>query len=229
MNKVYTIGRAKDNDLVIESKNVSNHHALLKDIDGTLILEDNNSSNGVWVNNRRISASEINFLDKIFLAETEFNLKKYLKIEGDKIKGIIDQNDTSQLFGRLKKIEQEFETEKDAINKLTGKNMIYFRISVIAIMLIGMSRAIFPNLSSVMQYLIPVIIIVAAASIYFYVQAMEAGREKEKQRKLAKDKYKLKFVCPTCDNFINDSASLIEMKQEYKCKYCKTLIYKKPK
>jgi len=49
------IGRAADNDIVVDDDMVSRHHARLEMQGDTYILTDLDSANGTWVNNRRVS------------------------------------------------------------------------------------------------------------------------------------------------------------------------------
>ena len=48
------IGRTSDNDLQIDSKFVSRHHAQLVTSEEGTVLEDLNSTNGVYLNGRRV-------------------------------------------------------------------------------------------------------------------------------------------------------------------------------
>lgn len=50
----YRIGRADDNDLVIENKTVSNHHAIITRQGYDFFIEDLNSVNGTKINGKRI-------------------------------------------------------------------------------------------------------------------------------------------------------------------------------
>jgi predicted component of type VI protein secretion system len=50
-----TIGRYADNQIVIDDPMVSRHHARLTWQGNTFLLEDLESANGVWVNNKRIT------------------------------------------------------------------------------------------------------------------------------------------------------------------------------
>ncbi len=52
---VITIGRGSANDVVLNDNSISRFHAVLKDIDGNLVLADRGSTNGVFVNGKRIS------------------------------------------------------------------------------------------------------------------------------------------------------------------------------
>lgn len=55
---VLSIGRAKDNDIVIENLSVSRNHARIRRVDNKFILTDLNSANGTYVNNVRVSKTD---------------------------------------------------------------------------------------------------------------------------------------------------------------------------
>jgi len=50
-----TIGRGKDNDLTIDDRTVSNHHANIVTIFGSSYIEDLDSTNGTFINGKRTS------------------------------------------------------------------------------------------------------------------------------------------------------------------------------
>lgn len=54
-----SIGRDPANDLVLRESNVSKEHALIVVRQEQLILQDLNSTNGTWINNQRIRASQL--------------------------------------------------------------------------------------------------------------------------------------------------------------------------
>ena len=57
MNKErYTIGRLPDNDIRIDNAAVSGHHSLIINILNDSFLEDLNSTNGTYVNGKRVTA-----------------------------------------------------------------------------------------------------------------------------------------------------------------------------
>ncbi len=53
--KRLSIGRTHDNDIVLENRGVSRKHALLEFNDNAAVIIDNESLNGTFVNNRKIS------------------------------------------------------------------------------------------------------------------------------------------------------------------------------
>ena len=71
------IGRAKENDLTIASLGLSRVHAVIsRDISGQLRLTDENSTNGTFVNRRRVEGyCLLNANDVIHFASAEFKLR----------------------------------------------------------------------------------------------------------------------------------------------------------
>jgi pSer/pThr/pTyr-binding forkhead associated (FHA) protein len=56
---VMSIGRSRDNDIVVENLSVSRNHARIRRQNGKYILTDLNSANGTYVNGVRVSKTEI--------------------------------------------------------------------------------------------------------------------------------------------------------------------------
>jgi Protein of unknown function (DUF3662)/Inner membrane component of T3SS, cytoplasmic domain len=65
-----TIGRAPDNGLVLFDGRVSRHHARLYGRRGALLLADLGSTNGSWVNDRRIEEMALGEGDRIRVGDT---------------------------------------------------------------------------------------------------------------------------------------------------------------
>ncbi|HEY3233676.1 MAG TPA: FHA domain-containing protein, partial [Polyangiaceae bacterium] len=67
---VKSIGRTADNDIKIDSPQVSSRHALLHSIDGQLFIEDRGSANGTYVRGQRIPRGErvpVSSGEKVFI------------------------------------------------------------------------------------------------------------------------------------------------------------------
>ncbi|OBF83602.1 regulator [Mycobacterium sp. 852002-51163_SCH5372311] len=70
------IGRLQDNDIVLESANVSRHHAVIVDTGTNYIINDLRSSNGVHVQYQRIrTATTLNDGDHIRICDHEFTFR----------------------------------------------------------------------------------------------------------------------------------------------------------
>jgi pSer/pThr/pTyr-binding forkhead associated (FHA) protein len=53
--KDITIGRVADNDIVVDSLATSSHHAIIHNMENGIVLEDMKSTNGTFVNDKKIS------------------------------------------------------------------------------------------------------------------------------------------------------------------------------
>jgi DNA repair exonuclease SbcCD ATPase subunit len=70
--KLTSIGRTEDNDLAIDTKFISRHHAQMLAGPNFTVLEDLGSTNGVYVNNRRISKQTLKDGDQVTIGKTRF-------------------------------------------------------------------------------------------------------------------------------------------------------------
>lgn len=59
------IGRAADNDVVIDNAGVSGHHAAITRDGDSFYVEDFNSTNGVFLNGRRVAREQLSYGDEI--------------------------------------------------------------------------------------------------------------------------------------------------------------------
>ena len=63
-----TIGRETDNDIVVDNKLASRHHAIIQKIKDAYFLKDENSTNGTFLNGKKIPEGKyvrLNSGDKI--------------------------------------------------------------------------------------------------------------------------------------------------------------------
>lgn len=67
--KRISIGRTKDNDIVLENRGVSRKHAQIEFNDEAAVVIDNESLNGTFVNNRRISEELLRDQDTITIGK----------------------------------------------------------------------------------------------------------------------------------------------------------------
>ena len=71
------IGRAAANDIRIDDSFASGRHARLYDREGVVYIEDMNSTNGTYVNGRRLGAQQVlHARDRIRIGDTEFRFEQ---------------------------------------------------------------------------------------------------------------------------------------------------------
>lgn len=74
-DQVINIGRRSSNDVCIPNLSVSGMHAKVTIDDGSALLEDNNSTNGTYVNGRLISRQLLNDGDEIVIGKTRVTVQ----------------------------------------------------------------------------------------------------------------------------------------------------------
>ncbi len=75
----YTLGRSRGCGVVLRDPSVSRGHALLSVREGTVTLQDLQSSNGTYVNGRRLDAeARLAAGDRVILGETELFLRRHI-------------------------------------------------------------------------------------------------------------------------------------------------------
>lgn len=75
--KTVTIGRANDNDIIINDPYISSHHAVIKVDNGKLTIQDLGSMNGTFVNKNKVSSAAISFSDDIQLGSYKLSLERF--------------------------------------------------------------------------------------------------------------------------------------------------------
>ena len=68
-----TMGREADNDIVIDSKLASRHHCMIQKIENSYYLKDEGSTNGTFLNGRRIPPDKyvkLNLGDKLTIGSS---------------------------------------------------------------------------------------------------------------------------------------------------------------
>ncbi|OBS67650.1 hypothetical protein A6R68_03811 [Neotoma lepida] len=83
LNKSTTIGKHVDSDLVLQSSDIDNHHALIEfnETEGSFVLQDFNSRNGTFVNECHIQNVAVKLIPGDILRFGSMGLTYELVIE----------------------------------------------------------------------------------------------------------------------------------------------------
>jgi len=82
--EVITIGRHSDNDIHIDSLSVSSQHARIVKYHKKYIIEDLDSTNGTFLNKKRISKEATDIVDATMKLTTEEHISMLKKIKKKK-------------------------------------------------------------------------------------------------------------------------------------------------
>lgn len=96
--KVIKVGRAKDNDIVVNNPSVGRYHAVIKVFNDYLIIEDLNSSNGTYVNGKKITSAKITEKDQVTLSKNYKLDISSLKIKSDTVKTPVSSVNKNTIF-----------------------------------------------------------------------------------------------------------------------------------
>ncbi len=227
----YSIGREETNDIVVADPKVSAVHAFIDIVDvNTIVIKDNQTKNGSWVDNRKIKSASVSLDSIVRFGDSESKMTDLLKLSNGIIIGVKDKLDFTDYFLKLESIEESFERQIELGAKSSSTWQILFKLCAAFMTITGLLRFVFmndiknnPGLGYVFVGLLGFF---ALFSVVAYIVSLRFSKAKDKERKKMKDNYKLDFSCPNCKNFIPDSTYIMKAREEYTCRYCKALLYK---
>jgi predicted component of type VI protein secretion system len=123
-----TIGRTEDNDVVLNSRGVSKHHATIERHGDSFVLLDNDSANGVFVGGRRIKQHKLNYWDDIQVFNFVLKFMAAARLRGEEA-GAPDWS--------AEQIQQQDATMEVDISSLGDLAKLRKRIKVPSVVLIG--------------------------------------------------------------------------------------------
>jgi len=105
-NEEFTIGRNADNDIQIDNLAVSGRHAMVRKVLNTYLIEDLNSTNGTFVNEKKIDRYELIDGDQVIIgkhsllfrlrevkkAAAAFDADKTMVLDTKKQRELLDKN-----------------------------------------------------------------------------------------------------------------------------------------
>jgi len=203
---IIRIGKAEDNDYVVDDEFVSRYHAgLERDEKGNLFIEDKNSTNGTFVNGSRVIKKKISSSDTVMLgSQYRLNVVDALKFD----------NDYSEEFTFLKPVYDDYIRKKIRIqssNQFRTRLFQSLPFAVIAVMglVIG-----FVGRRTHGIFIISLLLAICAPAVGIYFGARQSAKIPEQLQNLA-NKFKIDYVCPKCGTFLGEIPweSLINKKQ----------------
>jgi ABC-type multidrug transport system ATPase subunit len=101
--RIISVGRAADNDIVLGDIQISSHHAKFFLEGKNIILEDLNSTNGTFINKRKIQREIVSLNDSIYFGNFKFSSDAYKNLFEDKEK-ISEQDKAIKLKEGVNKV-----------------------------------------------------------------------------------------------------------------------------
>jgi len=189
------IGKAADNDFVVDDQYVSRYHAkLTKDESGVLFIEDVGSTNGTFVNQDQVLRKKITLSDVVMLGKQyTLNVKDALKFD----------NDYSEEFAALKQVYDNYIREKIRIQSSNQFKTRLFQSLPFAV--IGLAGLVIGVVGKGNHSLIVISLILAvcAPTLGIYLGARQSAKIPELLQNIA-NQFKIDYVCPKCGVFLGE-------------------------
>lgn len=189
------IGKADDNDFIVNDPHVSRHHARLVRQDlGYWLLEDLGSTNGTFVGGVQVVKKRVTPADTIVLGSNYIlNLLEVSKYN----------NDYTDEFARLKQVYDHYIQTKIKIQssnqfKTRLLQSLPFAIPGIVGVMIGFLGKGSPELFGLSLF-----ITVCFPTIGIYLGARQSAKIPQQLQNIA-NQFKIDYVCPKCGTFLGE-------------------------
>lgn len=192
---IITIGKAADNDFVVDDPHVSRHHArLIREPDGSLVLEDAGSTNGTFVNEIQVVRKHVVPTDTIRLGD------RYILPIAEALKS---GNDYSEEFAALKEVYERYISDKVRIQSSNQfKTRLLQSLPFALPGVIGVVAGFFGK-GSPGLFGISLFIAICAPTIGIYLGAKQAAKIPRQLQEIA-NRFKIDYVCPKCGTFLGE-------------------------
>lgn len=206
-NKQYRIGRDEDNDIKIIKPQISGHHCTITILsENVILIEDNDSTNGTFLNGLKVKRAMITPTDEVVLANLKINFDKIFAKHTHKpavqpiqqpITPAPVDNDFSVDFSELKIV---YEAYRDSKLSLMGQGTLKQK---------GLQAAL-----SFIPFVGSALGILATTTV----------NPQEKIFALTEE-FKINYVCPKCKRFLGD-LPWQNLANQKKCSACKAVWVK---
>jgi hypothetical protein len=192
---IIRIGKADDNDFVVDGAYISRYHAkLIRDENGHLFIEDIGSTNGTFVNGDQVIRKKINPTDHVTLGKHyALNVEEVLKFD----------NDYSEEFAALKSIYDAYIKEKIRIQSSNQFKTRLFQSLPFAV--IGVAGLVigFAGKGNYNIMIASFLLAICAPTVGVYFGAKQSAKIPELLQHIA-NQFKIDYVCPKCGTFLGE-------------------------
>jgi hypothetical protein len=202
MNEILTIGRGADNHLVIRGPSISSRHCSIRKLpDETYLIEDHDSSNGTFLNGRRIKQTILKPGDELTLATYPLDVKMIMSlINSGSVKAGVDyekyrkQELIFMEFSKLKAVYDEYQKKKRYIMKTNNLKSTGIKAGLSVIPFVGSALGI--------------------------LSGTLTGNVQTDLMELEED-FKRAYICPGCFKFLG-AEPFENLEKRGFCQICKT-------
>jgi hypothetical protein len=201
-NEIISIGRLPGNTLIVEYPKISSKHCQIRQVsDEEFVIEDLDSTNGTFVNGRRIKQTLIKPDDELKLADMVIDatllLSLFQKISekvGIKYAELKKNSEINADFLKLKKVYEKYVSDKKKLMMGSSITSTGLRAGLSMIPYVGTALGI--------------------------VATGMTGTVQAKMYELD-EKFKMEYICPVCFRFLGNEP-FDNLNKRGTCVYCKS-------
>jgi len=204
MRERSSVGRSKDNDIVLADFSVSRHHAYLEKVGEELYVEDNQSTNGVFLNGRKVTRNLVQVGDEMAVGnfKLQFIKSQFVSASGTFVRSLQDFQLDYFLDAGTKQAPVPAKTEEEEEKR-----------SKILAVLVRMARTLLTtgDLDEVLNKIMDVVFDAIEADRAYILLKQEGLLEPKlvRSRTGPLSKEELPFSRTICDQVVNQKVSLI--------------------
>ena len=207
MNEILNIGRGADNHLVIKVPSVSSRHCSIRKLpDESYLIEDLDSSNGTFLNGRRIKQAIMKPDDTLTLATFPVDVKMIIGLlNASSLNAGVDYEDYRKQelnfleFSKLKNVYEEYQKRKRYIMKTNNLKSTGIKAGLSVIPVVGSALGILSG--------------TITGNVQADLMELEEG-------------FKRNYICPGCFKFLG-AEPFENLEKRGFCMICKTKWIKK--
>jgi len=222
MSRQITLGSRGDNDFTYQGPSVSGYHAVLKIENNVVIIEDLNSTNGTYINDKPVKESILKSHDKLELGVFEVPVDELFKTINSL--ELQDKKDFCQEYNDMLANFKNYRKKKIAIST-PPKWPIILRVTLtILLITVWLMTDTIPR-----QYLFILTLLIGLTAVLPSLFMGSATLRNERLDDL-KNEYESMLSCPKCKaSMINNSLSNWETRERCPNEKCDVIFKNKDK
>lgn len=192
---IIRIGKASDNDYIVNDDHVSRHHAYLLRNEQGWFIEDIQSTNGTYVNGCQVVKKKICSSDSIILGD------KYVLDIKSALRSV---NDYSEDFLALKDVYEKYISEKIKIQSNNQFKTRLFQSLPFALPgVVGIAVGFWGN-GTPQLFGLSLSLAICAPTIGIYMGAKQSAKIPQLLQDIS-NQFKIDYVCPKCGTFLGET------------------------
>ena len=229
LKTVFKIGRSDVNDIIIKDDSISRIHAtLVIKSSSKFEITDDNSSNGVKLNNKRVDRTELTKNDTLLIGDYIFNISEHIDLtqytSNLNVVTEVNLNTISSEFNKLKELYDNYQKNKlDSQKHIKRKRMFWLVGGTLIGALLGIVFKLSMKEEEDEMNHMKILVFMSLGGVVGRIVSQVGSStvdNKEEMMNLT-DNFKIHYICPKCKSFLGN-LPWENLNNQGGCPRCKT-------